>query len=69
MNWISIKWGDSDEHIIRVNDNLQEGFCITHGRVVSKNKRCSHFPPQNAMWSDLWRMQPMRVNQEPGPGC
>jgi hypothetical protein len=57
-NIIIIEWeGYSDKHIIMVGSNAWSGTCLTHYENVSESKRCSHFPPQSAMWLDLWRMQ------------
>ena len=55
---IIIEWkGYSDRHVIELSENGFSGVCVTHKEAVTENTRCSHFPPQSAMWLDLWRMQ------------
>jgi len=62
MQTIKIKWGDNPEHIIRIHQGSDySGYCITHNEPVTENTRCSHFPCQSAMWSDLWRIQLHKV--------
>ena len=62
---IIIKWeGYSDVHVIELGSNLWSGKCTTHNEDVSENKRCSHFPPQGAMWLDLWRAQQKTSSQQ-----
>lgn len=50
---IQIEW-QSSKHQIFLDASGQGGWCNTHEEFVTQHSRCSHFPPQSAMWTDLW---------------
>ncbi|MFA5300567.1 MAG: hypothetical protein WC389_20460 [Lutibacter sp.] len=55
---ITINWeGQKSKHIIELDDDYYSGYCLTHSEFVKRYIRCSHFPCQTAMWSDLWDME------------
>lgn len=54
---LKIKWDNYPEHDIQIDGNGYVGYCLTHNEYVSQNKRCSQFPCQTAMWSDLWKTE------------
>jgi hypothetical protein len=54
---ITIHWErQNSKHEVELEDNYYKGYCLTHGEFVTRQSRCSHFPCQSAMWSDLWEM-------------